>query len=161
DVKDLLKGESIGEEPTLRRYITSNASAEALGLLMQQNPNGLLLERDEALSLIDHLDEEGHAAERGLYLTAWDGHSSYTFDRIGRGLDLHIPALCLSLIGGTQPARIAHYLEKLRCGESGNDGLIQRFGLMVWPDIPKSWEHIDTRPNADAREMAYRIFQRL
>ncbi len=68
DVSSYFKTESTAEEPTLKRYIATNASTEALGVLLQQNDNGLLVHRDEMLSLLDRLDEEGHADERGLYL---------------------------------------------------------------------------------------------
>lgn len=160
NIDDLLKPENI-EEPTLRRYITTNATYEALADLLIPNPNGLLVDRDEMLSLLDHLDEEGHANERGFYLTGWNGDSSYTVDRIGRGLDLHVDAVCISMIGGTQPVRISQYLAQLRRGGRGNDGLIQRFGLMVWPDQSPTWINIDRRPKADARDAALRAFQTL
>ena len=65
DVGYLFESENI-DEPTLKRYVTTNASVEALGVLLQQNPNGLLVHRDEMLSLLDRLDEEGHADERGF-----------------------------------------------------------------------------------------------
>ena len=160
DISDLLRPEKI-EEPTLKRYITTNATYEALAVLSQQNPNGLLVERDEMLSLLDHLDEEGHANERGFYLQGANGDSSYTVDRIGRGLDLHVDAVCISMLGGTQPARISQYLQQVRRGGRGNDGLIQRFGLMVWPDLSPTWTNIDRKPKADARDAAFRAFQTL
>jgi len=160
DINDLLRPEKI-EEPTLRRYITTNATYEALAVLMQQNPNGLLVERDEMLSLLDHLDEEGQSNERGFYLQGANGDSSYTVDRIGRGLDLHIDAVCISMIGGTQPARISQYLTQVRRGGRGNDGLIQRFGLMVWPDLSPTWTNIDRKPHREARDAAFRAFQML
>src|SRR6185369_15932782 len=103
----------------LKRFIATNASVEALHELHQENPNGLLVHRDEMVSLLDRLDEEGHADERGFYLTAWNGNSSYTFDRIGRGLDLHVDAICLSMLGGTQPGRISQYLSQARRGGRG------------------------------------------
>jgi putative DNA primase/helicase len=157
---DLLKPEKI-DEPTLKRYITSNATYQALAALMQENTNGLLVDRDEMLSLVDHLDEEGHADERGFYLTGWNGDSPYTCDRIGRGFDLHVEAVCLSMIGGTQPARISQYLAHVRSGGRGNDGLIQRFGLMVWPDIPPTWTNVDRQPNPEARDAASKAFKAL
>jgi putative DNA primase/helicase len=160
DVSYLFESENI-EEPTLKRYVTTNVSVEALGVLLQQNPNGLLVHRDEMLSLLDRLDEEGHADERGLYLTGWNGNSAYTFDRIGRGLDLHVDAVCLSMLGGTQPGRISQYLVQVRRGGRGDDGLIQRFGLMVWPDIPASWTNVDRKPDRQARDAAFRAFQTL
>ena len=160
DVGYLFESENI-DEPTLKRYVATNASVEALGVLLQQNPNGLLVHRDEMLSLLDRLDEEGHADERGFYLTGWAGNSAYTFDRIGRGLDLHVDAVCLSMLGGTQPGRISQYLVQVRRGGRGDDGLIQRFGLMVWPDIPASWTNVDRKPDREARDDAFRVFQAL
>jgi putative DNA primase/helicase len=97
------------DQPVAQRASTLSGriTVEALGVLLQQNPNGLLVHRDEMLSLLDRMDEEGHADERGFYLTGWAGNSAYTFDRIGRGLDLHVDAVCLSMLGGTQPGRIS------------------------------------------------------
>jgi putative DNA primase/helicase len=159
-LRDLLKRhQAIEEEPTCRRYMATYASVEALGDLLRQNPNGLLVHRDEMLSLLDRLDEEGHADERGFYLTGWAGNSPYTFDRIGRGLDLHVEAVCLSMLGGTQPGRISQYLVHVRRGGRCDDGLIQRFGIMVWPDIPSNWNNVDRRPSREACDRAFRMFQ--
>ena len=159
-IRDLFKPrQDDGEEPKLRRYMTTNASVEALGDLLRQNPNGVLIDRDEMLSLLDRLDEEGRADERGFFLSGANGDTPYTFDRIARGLNLHIPAVCISMIGGTQPARISQYLAHLRRGGRGNDGLIQRFGLMVWPDISPTWTNIDRKPDREARDAAFRAFE--
>jgi len=162
-VRDLIKRHQTAgdDEPICKRYIATNVSVEALGVLLQQNPNGVLVHRDEMLSLLDRLDEEGHADERGFYLTGWAGNSAYTFDRIGRGLDLHIEAVCLSMLGGTPPGRISQYLVRARRGGRGDDGLIQRFGLMVWPDIPAVWTNVDRKPDGNARNAAFRVFQAL
>jgi uncharacterized protein DUF3987 len=141
--------------------MTTNATYEALAVLMQQNANGLLVDRDEMLSLLDSLDEEGHADERGFYLSGWNGDTAYTTDRIMRGLNLHCDAVCLSMIGGTQPARISQYLAQVKRGGRGNDGLIQRFGLMVWPDASPTWRNIDRVPNAAARNTAFKAFEAL
>ena len=40
----------------------------------------------------------------------------------------------------------------------GGDGLLQRFGLMVWPDSPSGWDNVDEYPNREAREVAREIF---
>ena len=47
---------------------------------------------------------------------------------------------------------------ELLAGTSGDDGLIQRFGLLVWPDQSPAWEHVDRYPLSEAREQAWRIF---
>ena len=148
-------------EPTLRRYIANDTSTESLGELLRQNPNGLLVFRDELVSLLDSLDEEGHTADRGFYLTGWNGDVPYTFDRIGRGLHLSIPAVCISMLGAIQPGRIAAYLSRAVRGGRFDDGLMQRFGLLIWPDISGEWTHIDRAPEKIARNTAQSVFDRL
>jgi putative DNA primase/helicase len=162
DISEFLKPRSPdGEAPVLKRYVTTNATYEALAVLMKENPNGVLEDRDEMLSLLDRLDEEGHADERGFHLSGWNGDTPYTVDRIGRGLDLHCEAVCLSMIGGTQPARISQYLTQVKRGGRGNDGLIQRFGLMVWPDASPTWKNVDRKPKTAAADAAFKVFDAL
>ncbi|NLZ17217.1 MAG: DUF3987 domain-containing protein [Desulfobulbaceae bacterium] len=160
DVMDLLIKEEINE-PVLRRYKTNDTTAASLGELMRQNPNGLLVFRDEIVSLLRVLDREDNADQRGLFLEAWGGNSSYTLDRIGRGLHLHIEACCVSLLGGTQPAKLAGYINQALAGGPTDDGLIQRFGLLVWPDTKAEWKNIDRYPDTQAKNRAYEVFDRL
>jgi len=120
----------------------------------------LLVFRDELVSLLRSLDQEENSEARGFYLTGWNGDSPYTFDRITRGMHLHIPAVCLSLLGSTQPARIGSYVKGAVNGD-GDDGLLQRFGLTVWPDIPNGWRDVDRWPDNDAKREAHRVFDRL
>ena len=157
---DLLTPSTI-EAPTLRRYRTNDTSTASLGELLRQNPNGMLVYRDELVSLLKGLDKEDQAEGRGFYLTGWNGDSPYTLDRIGRGLHLHIPALCISLLGGTQPGRLAEYTGQAIRGGAADDGLIQRFGLMVWPDPVATWRNVDRPPDHTAERVAYAVFDRL
>lgn len=123
NIDSFMKQEAL-EEPTLKRYFTTSASAEALAELCRQNPDGFLVDRDEVMSLVDKLDEEGRAEERGFYLSAWNGDKGWSVDRISRGFDLSAPACCISILGGTQPGRITQYLGRVLSGETHNDGLI-------------------------------------
>lgn len=160
DVSGDLVGDE-AQEPALRRYIANDTTAAALGELLRQNQNGLLVFRDELVSLLKGLDREDNAEARGFYLTGWNGTSGYTFDRIGRGMNLHIEAVCLSLLGSTQPGRIAEYLRAAVKGGAGDDGLIQRFGLLVWPDTGAAWRDVDRWPDSAARRKVNAVFEAL
>jgi putative DNA primase/helicase len=160
DVSHLL-GTEEPEAPALRRYIAVDSNAASLGELHRQNHNGLLVHRDELISLLRSLDREDQAEARGFYLVGWNGDSSYTFDRIGRGLNLHIPAVCLSMLGSTQPGRLAGYIAHAVKGGAGDDGLIQRFGLLVWPDMGGEWHNVDRWPDSTAKKEAHRVFEYL
>src|SRR5215467_3256591 len=148
------------KEPAPVRYRTNDSTYEAIGELLIANPTGILVERDELVSLLKHLDRDEQSAARGFYLSGWSGTQPYTFDRIIRG-HRHIDAACVSVLGNTQPARIVEYVRSANRGGAGGDGLIQRFGLLVWPDAPRDWRDIDEYPNGAAREKAWQTFERM
>jgi Protein of unknown function (DUF3987) len=155
-------GIELGDEPKTPariRYRTNDSSYESLGELLIDNPAGMLVERDELISLLSHLDHEEQSVARGFYLSGWSGSQPYTFDRIGRG-HRHIEAACISVLGNTQPAKIAEYVRRANLHDAGGDGLIQRFGLLVWPDASPEWKNIDEYPDSDARENAWRVYER-
>src|SRR5262249_47568553 len=105
------------------------------------------------------LESEEHADERGFALQAWNGDAPYTVDRISRGT-IRVEACCMSVLGGIQPGRLRSYLvDTLRDGPA-NDGLIQRFQLLVWPD-PSGWKYVDRPPDAGAEQTAGRVFREL
>jgi putative DNA primase/helicase len=160
---ELLKPDEVlsDDPPILKRYITNNASYEALGELLIENPNGLLVEADELIGLLKQLDSNGQEVARSFYHIAADGDKPYTFDRIMRGKGLHIDALCLSIIGGIQPGILAEYVRQATGGGVGADGLLQRFGLMVYPDINPEWKEIDRYPDKAARESVKELVEKL
>lgn len=161
DVKDLLQSGEADDAPILKRYKTNNASYEALGELLMENPNGLMVEADEIIGLLKQLDAGGQEVARSFYLTAADGDKPYTFDRIMRGKGLHIDALCLSIIGGIQPGVLAEYVRQATGGGAGADGLLQRFGLMVYPDISPDWKEVDRYPDSVVRQAVNLLAERL
>jgi hypothetical protein len=159
---DINVGFELGDEPkepVAARYRTNDSSYEALGELLRDNPAGILVERDELISLLKHLDREEQVVARGFFLSGWSGQQPYSFDRIGRG-HVALDAVCLSVLGGTQPARIAEYVRRANFGSTGGDGLIQRFGLLVWPEVSAEWRDVDEYPKGDARERAWQVFER-
>lgn len=152
--------EIVAEEPVRRRHLVNDATVEAIGVLLNQNPRGLLLNRDELYGWLKTLDKQGHENDRAFYLEAWNGTGSYTYDRIGRGT-LPIKSACVSVLGGIQPNRLIGYLDDAVKGGQGDDGLIQRFQLMVYPDPPSEWSNIDREPDGAALKRAHAIFQAL
>ena len=94
------------------------------------------------------------------YLEAWNGSGSFRFDRIGRGT-IEIDAACVSLIGGIQPGPLGAYMLSAIRGGRGDDGLIQRLQLAVWPDAPTTWRNVDRCPDTQARGTARAVYERL
>ena len=149
------------QAPAQRRLITSDATFESLHSMLANNPAGLFVIRDELAGWLAQLERQGREQERTFYLEAWNGDQPYTLDRIGRG-SIRVDHTCVSLFGGIQPSRLRHYLADALRGGPGNDGLIQRFQLMVWPDpVKQAWRYIDRRPDAAAQSQAASLYRRL
>lgn len=148
------------QPPTRQRYLTQDTTVEKLGELLAGNPNGILVYRDELVGWLRSLDKQGYESARAFYLEAWNGTGRFTFDRIGRGT-VEIEATTVSILGGIQPGPLTAYLSGALNGGSGDDGLLQRLQVTVWPDPPKSWKAIDRKPNIEARQKAYEVFQLL
>ncbi|SDN62224.1 YfjI family protein [Vreelandella arcis] len=141
------------------RLIVNDATVEALGERLNENPNGLLLFRDELSGWLAKMQQQEHASDRAFYLECFNGDGRYTYDRIGRGTII-IESCTLSIIGGIQPSKIAPLVQGVTNG-SDDDGLIQRFQLAVWPDPPKQWKWIDRAPSKQAKEQYRQSFYAL
>ena len=146
--------------PTRRRYRTNDPTMEKLGELLNENPRGLLLFRDELTGFLRTMDRDGHESDRAFYLEAWNGTGRFTVDRIGRGT-IDIQASCISILGGIQPGPLSAYMSRAAHGGQDDDGLVQRFQLIVWPDQPGAWKDVDRRPDTVARQRVFEVFERL
>ena len=150
--------ESEPEEPFLKRYRTNDVTMEKLADLLMQNPDGIMVFRDELMGLLASFEKDGHEGARTFYLEGWTGNGSYNLDRIQRGTQF-IKKICISVIGGIQPQKLESYLRKIISGE--NDGLLQRFQLLVYPDEPKTAKYVDRQPNYQERERAEWIMKKI
>jgi putative DNA primase/helicase len=142
-----------------QRYIVNDATVEKLGEILNQNPCGVLLFRDEIAGFLATMEREGHENDRAFYLEAWNGTGGYTYDRIGRGT-LRIKAACVSILGAITPGPLAAYLRETFKG-SRDEGLIQRFQLSVYPDALAGWRNVDRPADAAAEQQAFEVFERL
>jgi putative DNA primase/helicase len=147
------------EEPTHKRYITNDATIEKLAEILAVNPDGVLYYRDELMGWLRGLDKAGRESDRAFFLEAWNGNGSHDVDRIGRG-SVHVPALCVSILGGIQPGPLTKYVSDALEEAEKADGLLQRFQVMVYPDM-KGFDPTDIKPNAKARNRAYEVFEKL
>jgi len=126
---------------------------------LRESP-GILVHRDELSGWLRNLDKQGREGDRAFYLESWNGTGSFDVDRIGRGSQ-HVPALCLSILGSIQPGPLSTYVYQATQGEKGDDGLLQRFQLLVWPDPHQTWRNVDRWPDVEAKNRAYKVFRHL
>ena len=145
------------EQPVRRRYVTNDATVPKLGEILSQNPNGVGVVRDELVGLFRSLDKEDNGPDRGFYLEAWNGDNRFTFDRIGRGT-VEIESCIVSSVGSIQPGLLRDYFRDAVRGGKGDDGMLQRFQLAVWPDISAEWRNVDRWPDTKAKQEAWNTF---
>jgi putative DNA primase/helicase len=145
-------------EPVLKRYLVNDSTVEKLGELLNQDSTGLTVFRDELIGLFWQLDKEGQEGARAFYLEAWDGLGKFTYDRINRG-SIFIECVTLVLMGAITPGRLVDYLAGALKGGKGDDGLLQRFQLAVYPNINGKWRNIDRWPDTEAKQKAFAVFE--
>jgi|TARA_R110002153_G_scaffold58306_1_gene159929 putative DNA primase/helicase len=147
------------EKPICPRIIVSDTTTEALIRVASGNPRGLLMVRDELAGWLSTFNKAGREADRAFYLETASGKNPVTVDRKGDG-SLFCDPLALAMVGSIQPGPLRSLVKD--ANGAGNDGLLQRFGLLVWPDITSERYRLnDTRPDAAARRLYVETMQRL
>ncbi len=115
-------------KPVCKRTVISDITTEALCLRLKENPQGLLLYRDELAGWIGSFNQyKKSGSDEAHFLSIWSGKAV----RVDRKTDeqfLYIENPNLSIVGGIQPGIL---LRKLR-GEHLDNGLAQRF-LYAFP----------------------------
>ena len=148
------------DEPLATRFTVNNFSLEALGEVLKANPKGVLAFSDEIHGLLMMSQKPGNEGLNDFLLSAWNGDGAFTFDRIVRGIR-RIQHVCVAVLGGIQPGRLVEHVRGATHGGGGDSGLIQRFQLMVWPDMRGDWKLVDRMPDKAARDAAERVFERV
>ena len=94
--------------PVLRRYQTNDVTTPKLIHFLAENPNGLLLFRDELIGWLSSLENDYEKSGRAFILELWKGAISYELARVD-GREIPLTSGTLSIIGGIQPSRLQKY----------------------------------------------------
>ncbi len=136
------------EAPTCERCWTDDATIEALAKLLQDNPRGMLVIRDELAGWL-HFDRYtsgggGKGGEAPKWLEMFGGRA-LVVDRKTSGT-IYVPQAAVSIVGGIQPGILARYVGQ----EHRDNGLLARLLLTMPPRRPKVWTEADIDPMAEA-----------
>jgi hypothetical protein len=131
-------------EPILKRVVVADCTCEALALVLEENPRGVLIDRDELTAWVLAMNayRSGKGADRQFFLSAWAGREAIV-DRKNsheRGpIVLPYPFLCV--VGGLPPA----LLYRLQLGQRGrpadDDGFLDRLLFCYPEELPCRAEH--------------------
>ena len=74
---------------------------------------------------------------------------------------MDIGAICISIFGAITPGQLSGYVYQANRGGNGDDGLLQRFQVVVWPDSPVEWKNVDRFPDSKEKNRAWEISKAL
>lgn len=109
---------------------------------------------------MNSFDKSNRCNDRQFFLESWSGKEDCDVDRISRG-SLHVPAVCLSIFGGIQPGPLSIYIRSCIKGGIGDDGLVQRFQMMVWPDVKPDWQLVKNTNLEELEQPVCQLFEYL
>lgn len=112
-------------KPAWHQRITLDITTEALGMLLTDNPEGVLTVQDEITEFIGRMDAysgNGSGKDRGTYLRAYDG-GRHTINRASKE-PLVVENFSVGILAGIQPEKLAQLYKQ---NGGGSDGLYQRF----------------------------------
>ncbi len=133
------------DAPTMTQLLTVDATVEALASIIDSNPRGVLMERDELTGWVLSMNQYkgGKGADRQMWLSFWNG-ASVVINRKGRPdpLVLSNPFVCVT--GGLTP----DCLDDLVDVRGREDGFLPRI-LLAYPDpVSLTYTHATVAPAA-------------
>jgi hypothetical protein len=146
-------------KPARQRYLVNDTTIEKLGELLAENPNGVLIYRDELSGFFKTINREDKSNDKAFYCESWNGLNKYTYDRIGRGT-VDIENCVVSIVGCLTSSQAMHIVSSAMNTGLDDDGMFQRFQFLVYPDHPV-FEYVDRFPDKTAREYAYNFFRHI
>jgi hypothetical protein len=125
------------DPPIEQRLVVSDVTTEKLGALMQDNPDGLLLLRDELAAWIGAFDKYapgGKGSDAPTWLSFFDGAPA-VIDRVKAARSIFIERASVSVLGGIQPGVLARVFGTME----RESGLLARLLLVQAPTRPVVW----------------------
>jgi hypothetical protein len=135
-------------EPRPRQILVDDPTTESLVSLLQDNPRGLLMVRDEMAALVSGLNQykENGGSDRQFYLKLWPQASIRVHRIRNKNIPVNVHRPFVGIVGGLQPTVI----DAMRgASEQGKlpieDGFIDRF-LFSFPErlpaVGEQWREV-------------------
>ena len=139
---------TVPPQPIFERCWADDVTIEAQAKLLQDNPRGVLMIRDELSGWL-HFDRyttgKGKGSETAKWLEMFHGRALMV-DRKTTGT-IYVPQASVSIIGGIQPGVLSRHISQ----EHRDNGLLARLLLTMPPRRAKQWTETDIDPGAEAK----------
>jgi len=145
------------EEPKARRLICGDATVESLAVLLEDNPRGLLLARDELSGWVGSFDQysKGKGADAAHWLSMWSGGQLLVDRKTGDRRMIHVPRAAVSITGTIQP----QILQRVLGLEHFENGMAARLLVAKPPRRAKRWTEAEVAQ--DVEDRVGKMFDRL
>jgi DNA primase len=142
------------DKPTRDRYRTGDATPEAIVKILNENPRGILLARDELGAWIGSFDRYVNgAADLQFWVEVWQGIQA-SRDRAGEG-NTTVDTPAVPVTGTIQPGTLTEKLDEIHF----DTGFAARLIFCQPPPKPKRWTEADV--SRDVRDRYDRLLGRL
>jgi hypothetical protein len=151
-------GEPAPEEPdapSMSRCLASDTTVEALVSILEENPRGLLVHKDELAGWVRGMDQYkgGKGSDRQHWLSFWSGDEVVVDRKSRQGEPIIVAKPFVSLFGGIQPSMLGEL------GAGAEDGLMDRF-LFCYP-APRHVRFTEDEVSEDAEQEYAALYGRL
>jgi hypothetical protein len=122
--------------PVLAQLFTTDATVEALAVILEQNPRGVAFIQDELTSWVRAMNQyrRGRGADRQRWLSFWNG-AAVIVNRKNRQEPIVLPSPFVGVAGCLPPAVLGDLVDE----RSREDGFLDRI-LFAFPDsIAVTW----------------------
>jgi hypothetical protein len=134
------------EAPVLPRHIVGDTTVEALAPMLQDNPRGALLARDELRGWLGSFDRYAGGskgkADEAHWLSMYNGSSVIVDRKTAQAGPIFVPRASISITGGIQPGTLRRALGN----EHRESGLAARLLMAFPPRQRKEWTEDAIRP---------------
>ena len=143
------------EAPTMSRSVASDTTVEALVSILEDNPRGLLLHKDELAGWVRGMDQYkgGKGSDRQHWLSFWSGDEVVVDRKSRQGEPIIVAKPFVSLFGGIQPSMLGEL------GAGAEDGLMDRF-LFCYP-APRHIRFTEDEVSEEAEEEYAALYGKL
>lgn len=136
------------EKPNLRRLLCADATVEALAVILENNPRGVLCARDELQGLLCGFNayKGGRGGDVAQWLEMQQAGALIVDRKTGTKLTITIPRAAVSISGTIQPG----VLKRVFGREHFENGLAARFLMVMPPSKKKIWNQREISAKASA-----------
>lgn len=149
--------QALGPRPRLEHVLTTDATVEALAVMLDASPQGLLVHRDELTGWLNAMD--AYRSGRGADLEFWLSTATNQAVKVDRkkGDAIFLERPFVNVLGALVPESLA----KFRTGENATNGLYQRLTVIApdWPPRQVSLAELDPALRRDYDQIFGYLFR--